>query len=285
MGKTICRWSGLGIVSLLLMASGAQAQPLSETGAQRNLEYAKADGKPLLLDLYVPKEGKGPFPLVIWVHGGGWKSGSKETFRPAQGLLGKGFAVASINYRLSGEAIFPAQIDDCKASVRWLRTNAAKYNLDPRRFGAFGSSAGGHLVALLGTSGKGDDQVQAVCDFYGPTDLIAMAKTPGYERHASPQSPESQLIGGPVLENVEKCKAANPLTYIGKDTPPFLIVCGDKDPVVPEGQSQLLHEALQKAGIESTLKVIPGAKHGGPEFMSPEIQNLVAEFFRKHLQA
>jgi acetyl esterase/lipase len=146
----------------------------------RDLEYARAGEKSLLLDLYLPEKSRHSLPLIIWIHGGAWTGGDKADC-PARRLLQRGYAVASINYRLSNEAIFPAQIEDCKAAIRWLRAHAKQYGLDADHFGAWGSSAGGHLVALLGTTGdlkqfdKGDNldfssRVQAVCDFYGPTD-------------------------------------------------------------------------------------------------------------------
>ena len=167
--------------------------------------------------------------------------------------------MASINYRLSGHATFPAQIEDCKAAIRWLRANAKQYNLDTKRFGVWGSSAGGHLVALLGTSGdvkefdKGanldqSSRVQAVCDYYGPTDFVVFVATPRYESHAKADAPEAKLIGGAVLENKDKAAKVNPITYVSADDPPFLIVHGDKDGTVPINQSELLFAALKKAG-------------------------------------
>ena len=161
--------------SLLTLAALAALPAL----AQRDLVYARAGAKDLLLDLYLPEGAPRPLPLVVWIHGGGWRNGAKEQ-TPARRLVERGYAVASINYRLSGEAIFPAQIHDCKAAVRWLRANAAKYGLDAGRVAAWGSSAGGHLVALLGTSGgimelegglgnaDQSSRVQAVVDFFGP---------------------------------------------------------------------------------------------------------------------
>ena len=168
--------------------------------------------------------------------------------------------MASINYRLSQHAIFPAQIEDCKAAIRWLRANAAKYHLDADRIGVWGASAGGHLVAMLGTTGsvkelegKGGNldqssRVQCVVDWFGPSDLPTMGGS-----HDDPGSPESRLIGGPVQENKEKARKASPLTYVSKDSAPFLIMHGDQDNVVPPGQSELLAEALKKAGVEVTL--------------------------------
>ncbi|MCX7015414.1 MAG: alpha/beta hydrolase fold domain-containing protein, partial [Candidatus Sumerlaeota bacterium] len=272
------------------------AQASEGARLERDLEYGRVGEKRLLLDLYLPENAEGPLPLIVWVHGGGWQSGSKEQCLPArQGFVARGYAVASVNYRLSGEAPFPAQIEDCKASIRWLRANAKTYKLDPDRIGVWGSSAGGHLVALLGTSGEvkewdqGDNagvssRVQAVCDFYGPTDLAQFVVTPGYEGHAKPDSPESKLIGGAVLDNKDKAARANPIPYVDKGDPPFLIVHGDSDPVVPPPQGQLLYDALQKAGVESSLHFLSGAKHGGPEFNAPDVVEMVAAFFDKHLK-
>jgi len=257
-----------------------------------DIEYARPDGKPQLLDLYLPEKAEGALPLVIWIHGGAWMSGSKEQC-PAVFLLGKGYAVASINYRLSQVAKWPAQILDCKAAVRWLRAHAKEYKVDPERFGVWGSSAGGHLVALLGTSGdvkelEGDlgnggvsSRVQAVCDWFGPTDFLEIGKYPSQLDHDGANSPESQLLGGPIHDNVEKAKQANPITYITKDDPPFLIMHGDKDMTVPFNQSELLNEALKKAGVTVTFHPVPGAGHG---FGGPENLKLVSDFFDGELK-
>jgi len=270
-----------------------------------NLEYGRADGKPLLLDLYLPfKQPAGKLPLVVWVHGGGWSAGSRRD-APALPLLKHGFAVASVEYRLSQEAKFPAQIEDCKAALRWLRASAATYNLDPDHVGVWGSSAGGHLVAMLGATGgvseldgankdNADEssKVQAVCDWFGPTDFLLMDKQAagkGQFLHSTPDSPESHLIGAPVADNPAKVAAASPLTYVnaksakgeGKDLPPFLIMHGDKDPLVPYAQSELLRDALQKAGADVTLQIIPGAGHG---FRGTEPTDAVVAFFEKHLK-
>jgi acetyl esterase/lipase len=262
----------------------------------RDVEYAKVGDKRLLLDLFVPEKADAPLPLIVWIHGGAWLGGDKAG-GPAMPQIRRGYAVASINYRLSNEAIFPAQIYDCKAAIRWLRAHAKEYNIDPHRIGVWGSSAGGHLVALLGTSGdvkqiEGDEgnldqssRVQAVCDWFGPTDFLQMAahmlpdaKMP----HDTADSPESKLVGGPIQQNKEKVAKANPITYVSKDDPPFLIMHGDKDPLVPHHQSEILTEALKKAGVEVTFKTVEGAGHG---FGGPEVMKLVEEFFDKHLKA
>ena len=266
------------------------------TKVLRDIEYARVGNRSLKLDLYVPDHEPGQrLPLVVWVHGGAWRGGSKDR-TPAVALLEHDYAVASVSYRFSQEAIFPAQIHDCKAAVRWLRAHAGRHDLDPNRFGAWGASAGGHLVALLGTSagvkemdgtvGKHLDQstaVQAVCDFFGPTDFLAMVGRPSRIAHGTPGSPESRLIGGTLAEHPDRVKKANPITYVGKDDPPFLIVHGDSDPAVPPNQSKLLHEALKKAGAKAKLYLVKGGGHGG--FRDPNVPAMVRRFFDKHLKA
>jgi acetyl esterase/lipase len=202
----------------------------------------------------------------------------------------KGYAVASINYRLSQHAVFPAQIEDCKAAIRWLRANSAKYHLDPDHVGVWGGSAGGHLVAMLGTAGgvkewdrtggnlDQSSRVQCVVDWFGPADMATMGK-----QADKPGTPVAQLIGGPVQENREKARKASPLTYVGKDSAPFLIMHGDKDNTVPLSQSEVLAEALKKAGVEVNLVVVAGNGHGGPGFNSPENRKVIEDFFAKHL--
>lgn len=261
---------------------------------ERDLEYARAGEKKLLLDLYLPEKAAGPLPVIVGIHGGGWAAGSKAGGQGSW-LAQHGYAVAVINYRLSGEAIFPAQIEDCKAAVRWLRANARKYNLDPERFGATGHSAGGHLTSLLATTGdikefdRGNhlefsSRIQAACPAAGPTDFLQMdahAPKGAKLKHDSPKSPESRLIGGPILENKDKVARVNPITYVSKDDPPFLILHGDQDPVVPAHQAELLHAALKKAGVETHLHLVKGAGHG---FGGGEIQELTRAFFDKHLK-
>ncbi len=287
-----------GLLATMAAPAPAQQPKVPDgTRVERNLEYGPHERNKL--DLYVPT-GDGPFPLVIWVHGGAWQSGSKEGGGPALFLLGRGYAVAAINYRLSQHAKFPAQIEDCQAAVRFLRASAKKYHLDPDHFGAMGASAGGHLVALMGTAGDakefagsgkvkdGSSRVQCVVDLFGPTDLTRMQEQShgrGAINHDAPTDPEAKLLGGPVQENKAKAAAANPITYVTKDDPPFLILHADKDPLVPLGQSELLHAALKKAGVESELVVIPGAAHGGKEFASEANRKKIEAFFDRHLKA
>lgn len=265
--------------------------------AQRDLVYVEGGHERHKLDLYLPEKAGGPLPLIIWVHGGGWQNGSKDGCPPLRsGYVAKGYAVASINYRLSGHAVFPAQIEDCKAAIRWLRAHAREYSLDPARFGVWGSSAGGHLVALIGTSGgvkefdvganlDQSSRVQAVCDYYGPTDFTVFVTTPGYESHATEASPEAKLIGGAVMQNKDKAARVNSISYVTKDDPPFLIVHGDKDPTVPINQSQLLFEALKKTEVSAHFHTIHGAGHGGPGFAGKNIDDMVSAFFDERLKS
>lgn len=241
------------------------------------------------LDLYLPKSDK-PLPLIIWIHGGGWRNGSKAGGGRAVAMLDKGYAVAAINYRLSDAAPYPAQIEDCKAAVRLLRANAKKYNFNPEAIGAWGGSAGGHLVALLGTTGgisefEGDGEnkdvssrVQAVCDFYGPSDMAR------FKSMDTADSFVGKLLGGVPSEKRDLAAKASPVKYATKDDAPFLIVHGDQDKLVPLEQSEFLLEALQKAGVECELLVVKDNAHGGPGFDTPEMRAKIQSFFDKHLK-
>jgi acetyl esterase/lipase len=268
------------------------------TKAYRDLEYVKGGHERNKLDLYVPAKPEGPLPLIVWIHGGAWLSGNKNN-TPALPLLARGYAVASINYRLSQHAKWPAQIEDCKAAIRWLRASASKYHLDPEHIGIWGSSAGGHLVALLGTTGgvkelegeggnsEQSSRVQAVIDFFGPSDFATIAEQSGPDSqldHAASDSPEAKLLGGRIQDNKDKAAKASPVSYVNTKAAPFLILHGEKDRVVPYAQSAELAEALKKAGVEVTLKKIEGAGHGGPQFNSAENRKLIVDFFDKHLK-
>ena len=279
----IVGWAGLS-------AAGEQPKPPTGVKVLRDLAYVEGGHERNRLDLYLPEKAEGRLPVVVWIHGGAWYAGNKDDC-PAASWPTKGCAVASVNYRLSQHAVFPAQIEDCKAAIRWLRANAAKYSLDPDHIGVWGASAGGHLVALLGTTagvkewdrrGGNLDQssrVQCVLDWFGPTELTTM----GVEGDP-PGSPVALLIGGPAQQNKDKARKASPLTYVNKDAAPFLIMHGDKDDIVPLRQSELLADALKKAGVEVTLQVVKGNGHGGPGFNTPESRKLIEEFFAKHLR-
>ncbi len=255
------------------------------------------------LDLYLPKGG-GPFPLILVIHGGAWLWGDKSDCEVGWMLhgLARGYAVASMNYRLSPEAPFPAQIYDVKAAIRYLRAHAGELGLDAGRFCACGSSAGGHLAALAGTSGAvgaledltmGNDgqpsAVQAVVDWFGPTDFLAMDEqlaSLGLEGdiHTHPESPESLLLGRYIIEAPELVRAASPMTYISPESPPFLIRHGRLDTTVCCLQSAVLAEALKQAGIRVELDLIDGAGHGGPAFDTPQSIARALDFIDQYLK-
>lgn len=267
---------------LLLGASGASASAATSlpegTRVLKDLAYVSGGHERQKLDLYLPPT-EAHWPLVVSIHGGAFRTGSKdgEPVETVGALVARGFAVAAINYRLSQHAVFPAQIEDAKAAVRWLRANATIYGYDPNRFASFGTSAGGHLAAMLGTAGDVaafdvganpglSSRVQAVVDFFGPTDFLQMDAhrlSPQAMVHDTPDSPESQLVGGPIRDNPDGVARANPITYATTDDPPFLIVHGDADLLVPPHQSVLLDDALREAGVRVRLVTIPGGPHGG----------------------
>ncbi|HET6568103.1 MAG TPA: alpha/beta hydrolase, partial [Rhodothermales bacterium] len=236
------------------------------------------------LDLYLPAESEKPRPLIIFIHGATFRDGDKADV-PALRYVRQGYAIASVNYRLSQDAVFPAQIEDCKAAVRYLRANAGTYRLDPDHFGVWGISAGGYLAAMLGTAGDRTEwdgvggyrdvssRVQAVVDWYGPTDFLQMDahRTPTGVVHDAPDSPESQLIGGPIQEHPDLVADANPAAYATADDPPFVIVHGLDDPLVPHHQSLLLFDALLGVGNNAALLTLLGQGHGGEAFDTPEI--------------
>jgi acetyl esterase/lipase len=280
----------------------------SDIVERKNLAYVTHGGPSQTLDLYAPKKAK-DVPLVVWIHGGAFFFGSKEGF-PAElvplHLLLEGYAVASINYRLSPEAVFPAQLEDCKAAVRWLRAHADEFGIDPNRIGVWGASAGGNLAALVGTTGEIRDfevgenlgyssRVQAVCDFFGPTDFLQIDanRLPDGQIHNAPDSPESKLVGGPIQDNPDKVRRVNPITYVTKSAPPFLIVHGTLDRLVPFNQSQLLVAALKAAGASVKFHPVEGGGHGEyfgagggcGLYADPGVAPMVKAFFATYLAA
>jgi len=277
-----------------------------------NLVYASPGGSDIKLDLRLPLPGAKPAPVVVWIHGGAWSAGNR-TFCPMSPLVAKGYAVASIDYRLVKQGVFPTQIYDCKAAIRWLRAHAGEYNLDANRIGVSGESAGGQLAALLGTSGgakelEGDggnaelsSRVQAVCDLCGPTNFVGASEDPDLAsamklltssdpKEASKaklilsrQLITTQYFGGPVAEHQKEARNASPMSFVAKDNPPFFIVHGDKDNLVPLSQSQTFAEALKKVGVPVQLEIVPGAGHGFGK-LKPEMMEKVMAFFDKYLK-
>jgi len=279
-------WLALGC----LVATPLAAAPKLPDGVEviRDLEYAQAKGVSLKLDLYRPSsKPSAPMPLVIWVHGGGWRNGSKANC-PAAWLATKGYAVASLDFRLLPEHPWPAQIEDPIAALRWLRQESGKYGYDASRSAAMGGSSGGHVVALWGTlTLPAEDKVKAVVDLYGPTDLLTMPPNVLSEKRTRADLAKANgalLLGGIVMDQPDKAKAVSALHQVSKDDVPFLILHGTADPGVPVDQSERLHAALRAAGVESTLKLLPGAGHGGREFDSPESRALIQAFLDRHLK-
>lgn len=286
---------GLLIDATPLSAGSKKRKPVEKlpAGVQviRDLEYKQPFRRPLLLDLYRPKLVSKKLPVVVWIHGGGWKNGSKDKC-PASWLATHGFAVASINYRLTQEAQWPAQIEDCREAVRWLRQNAGQFRLDANNIGIWGSSAGGHLVAILGTidapvSEKVSSRVQAACDWFGPTDLLTMppntvSKDRSLEMVAN--SNGAKLLGATVRDIPEKAKHASGLYHVSADDPPFLVMHGDEDPGVPISQSERFVKALRAAKVDVTWQVVKGAGHGGKLFKTPEMSAVVRRFFERTLK-
>jgi acetyl esterase/lipase len=255
------------------------------------LEYAAPGGKPLLADLYLPGHGHGPWPVVLWLHGGGWRFGDRlQAPELSRYFASSGLAMASIDYRLTTEAVFPAQIEDVKTAIRWLRSVAARYGLDGTNIGLWGASAGGHLAALAAMSGPGtfesstsehpleSSDVQAVVDGYGPIDFLQLdahrdplgrpsddpesIELPQGMRTAHANSFESLLIGGPVEEHPDRARLANPISYACPRVPPFLILHGLSDTTVPAHQSEMLFDVLAARGADVTLYLAQGLGHG-----------------------
>ncbi|MEW9670510.1 alpha/beta hydrolase fold domain-containing protein [Ammoniphilus sp. 3BR4] len=260
----------------------------------------------LEMDILKPVS-KEPLPVVLFVPGGGFMSSNKDkSIQQRMAISEAGYVVASIEYRVTPQSTFPSPLEDVKAAIRYLRANAAKFNIDPENIAVMGSSAGGYLAALAGTTNelteftKGDylnqrDDVKAVIDLYGLSDLTKVGF--GYleeiqEAHKSPSAPEAMWVNGPavmspggsILDHPEKAAKANPISYITKDAPPFLIMHGDKDTLVSPNQTEILHDALLDEGVDSTYYLVKDAGHGGPHWNQPEVIKIMIDFLDKHLK-
>ncbi|WP_395749165.1 alpha/beta hydrolase fold domain-containing protein [Prosthecobacter sp.] len=269
---------------------------------EKDVSYIPDGDEAQKLDLYLPeKESEKPLPLIVHIHGGGWMGGSKYPCAVA-GMVSKGYAVASVEYRFSQKAKFPAQIQDCQAAIRWLRAHAKQYNFDNDHVGVVGGSAGGHLSALVGTAGgkkafpmiggneEQSDRVQAVCDIFGPTDFSTVVQQAADDKNVknifefnTPKDPYSELIGT-KLDDKAKAEAVSPVHYVSKDNPPFVILHGTHDTLVPYAQSEEFATVLKERGVEVWLQKLPGSGHGGPGFGKPAVIQLMANFFDKYLQ-
>jgi acetyl esterase/lipase len=261
------------------------------------------------LDVFLPKSGNAPFPVIVCIYGSAFFSNNSKaaTFSGGLGqrLLKEGFAVVSINHRSSNDAKFPAQIQDVKAAIRFIRANSQAYSLDNSFMGITGWSSGGHLSALTGTTNttkkerigdldidiEGDlgkftntsSRISAVVDWFGPTDFLIMDSCGSQMKHNDAKSPESSLIGGAIQENKDKVALVNPISYVNKNNPPFLIFHGDKDVLVPHCQSERLYAKLQQEGVQSELVIIPGGGHG-PGVLIEKYYDKMIVFFKDQVK-
>lgn len=287
----------------------AQAKPAAKpytppagVKMEKDIPYISNGDESQKLDLYLPeKAADKPLPLIVHIHGGGWRGGSKFPC-PVAAMVLKGYAVASVEYRFSQKAVFPAQIQDCQAALRWLRAHSQQYQLDTEHVGVIGGSAGGHLSALVGTAGGknlfskigGNDEqserVQAVCDIFGPADFSTVVQQAAEDKNVknifefnTPGDPYSRLIGT-RLDDKPKADAVSPVHYVSADNPPILILHGTHDTLVPYAQSEEFAAALKDKGVPVWLQKLPGSGHGGPAFGKPAVLQLTQNFFDKYLK-
>jgi acetyl esterase/lipase len=287
------------LVVLLVLVGGAQA------GLEviRNVEYGKGGGHSLLLDVVRPNpEPTNAMPAVIFIHGGAWRVGNKNR-APVRFLAERGYFVASINYRLSSEAPFPAAVEDCKCAVRWLRANAGKYNVSPGSIGVWGASAGGHLAEFLGTTGddpryegtggwtNASSRVNAVVSFFGPSDFMGGIGKFRNEDGSRGNYEVVKFLGGLPADKPDVYRDASPMTHVSKMSAPMLLVHGDQDPIVPLEQSTRIASALREAGVDVKFIVVTNGVHGFllnqiiPISPHPaEIERVVVEWFDAHLR-
>jgi len=290
--KRIALWSAavFALVALLLLV--AAPRDSAALTVERDVVYGTAQGTPLLLDLAMPKTGNGPFPVVVFLHGGGWSEGNRQEMNHfIEGVAGLGYVGVTVAYRLVPAARFPAQLEDCKAAVRWLRANAAKYRINPKRIGVVGFSAGGHLASMLGVTGKNDglegaggnpdqsSRVQAVVSFFGLTD---------FSTRDWPRDLENGVIepflGGSFANHADEYRRASPITYVTSDAPPFLFFHGSEDKLVPVDQSKRLGEKLRNAGVFAEVNVLEGEGHGFTDATNQKTMRRMLDFLDAHLK-
>lgn len=297
----ICTLLGLvlSVAAVGLIGDRVQAADII---LEKGITYGKGGDTDLKLDLARP-EGEGPFPAIVFIHGGGWYGGNRAGYLgQIQEAAKRGYVAATISYRLmkfdikkkettTATPIFPAQIHDAKTAIRWLRANANKYHVDPNRIGVTGGSAGGHLSLLVGLTDKDDklegeggspqqsSRVQAVVNVFGPTEMASGHDT------SSVAWIFRLFMGGTPEQTPETYKAASPVTYVTKDDPPVLTLQGDKDTLVPVAQAELLDKKMKAAGVAHTLIVLKGQGHGFGGPARQKAETAMWEFFDKHLKA
>ena len=263
--------------------------PYGDAFVKKNIPYVANPHLRQTFDLYLPKDpGLRPSTLIFWLHGGAWMLSNKD-WDNVKYLVKRGYALASVDYRLSGDAKFPAQIEDCNTALNFIIAHAGLYGIDPKHFVVGGASAGGHLALLLGLARNenafgADSSIKpfAILDFFGPNDLTTILDEigPGHG-HQVLEDAQARLLGGPTTNQLDMARAASPITYVGPGNPPVLILHGDKDDLVPYRQSERLHLRLDQVGITNELVTVHGAGHDGPMFETPEIQEKVISFLAK----
>jgi acetyl esterase/lipase len=259
----------------------------------KNVVYGETLERALKMDIYIPEGVSNP-QMIVWVHGGAWHSGSKEN--PPRDLLNRGYALASIDYRLSGEAPFPAMLHDIKAAVRFLRGNADIYEYQKDKIILWGSSAGGHLVALAGVSNGNDflegeigdyleesSDVNLTLDFFGPSNFRTILKQSTPHGISVREPALALLLGGPLSEESELADAASPINYVDKSDPPIFIAHGNQDPQVPISQSIELWLKLKEAGIKTEFEILGDMGHGGKDFSKPAFIDKVVAFIENNI--
>lgn len=298
-------------LSLLLVCTGTlsliaqvperlQANFPKQTTFYNNISYANDTLKRHQLDIFLPPNAGPKTPLVVWIHGGAWNMGTRFNdmsymTNTIKGLLESGYALATIEYRYSTEAIFPAPLQDCNQALEFLYQHADQYKLDKNRIGLIGFSAGGHLASLLALSNnnaveafypiaaKPHFKIKCVLDYYGPSDFITLGSSPDTSMNNS-RNPVSILLGAMPLQRPDIARKASPTTYVDKNDPPFFIVQGEKDESVPYTQSQMLAAWLTVNGVPNQLTIVPGAPHYGVMFDAPDIRKNLFAFLEKHLK-
>jgi len=279
-------------------ASAQSSAEISESSSYTkitDIRYASVDGRELALDLYFPQDADNP-PLLVWIHGGRWLRRTKEDVFTL-GLVDHGFAMASLDFRLAGDAVFPAQIHDIKAAIRFLRAKASDYGYDSTRIGIHGRSSGGHLAALIGTTNGHQElegevgeyldessDVQAVVSYFGASNLTSILEQSTMFGHPLRAAAMAVLFGGPVEQKMELARLASAVFHVDATDPPLLLLHGDQDPQMPINQAHELHGTYKNHDLPVHLEVIHGAAHGTEEFFDAARTALVAEFFWEHLR-
>jgi len=312
-GKKVLTMLVFAVIGVPLLTCACAAPPpvqapVTTAEVIKDIEYGKAGEIPLLLDIYVPETPiASPMPAIIWIHGGGWRGKDKYPNPRADTLSKRGFFMVSINYRLSGIATYPAAIEDCKCSIRWLRANAEKYNVDPDRIGVGGGSAGGHLAMLVGCAdetagleGNGgwegvSSRVQAICSLFGISDFVALSEyeaglTAKFKVVRPAATAFLEFLDGTVEEKSDDYRHASPINHVTKDDPPLIMIHGELDTIVPISQSETMYQAYQQVGADAELVRVTGADHGFQQLRSApispsseEIEQITLDFFIERL--